>query len=391
MKASLQAMWERVSVSRRTLVIGAGMTSAVAVLVVAWCVQPLHPPLDHGRDLDNELARTIGQLGGVESARVHVASPDRTGRRSASVVVTPAAGRTLQRMQVDGIVHLLAASVDGLEPDAVTVLDQSGRLLAADRPAPDERDASSSALATQSTVESEIADRVETMLAAVVGPNRAIARVAATLDLARVERTEETYDPDRTALRSQHATRDAEHRDDSETYEVSKLVSRTVAPGGVLKQLSVAVLVDGVYSEQNGSRVFTPRSPEEMGRLRELVKNAVGFSETRGDKIEVSCVPFQTEPAPPKESVLHAVARATPAIFLRFIALAFAALALVYVVRPFVLALATRPAPAAVGPPPAAVGIEAAATELTRENVALARENPERAAQLVREWLRARD
>ncbi|HLY37753.1 MAG TPA: flagellar M-ring protein FliF C-terminal domain-containing protein [Candidatus Binatia bacterium] len=422
MKTQLHALWARLPASRRALAIGTGVAAMAAVLAVAWWIQrPLHrPPFTNGsprdagpivhalpvrgddggragllpperlayeRALQAGLGRTIAQLGGVESARVHLAIPDRAGRASASVVVKLAAGRVLERAQVDGIVHLVASSVEGLEPDGVTVLDRSGRLLTAERPAA-EGDESSSPLAMQLAVEREIADRVETMLGAVVGPNGAIARVAATLDFARVERTEETYDPDRTALRSQHATRDSERRDDSQTYEVSKLVSRTVAPGGGLKQLSVAVLVDGVYSEQNGTRVFTPRSPEEMGRLRELVKGAVGFSEGRGDKIEVVCVPFHTEPVPPGESVLRTVAVSIPAVFLRLLAVAFVVVVLLYVVRPLVLAVATRPAPSAVERPAAALGVEGAGTELTRENVALTRANPERAAQLVREWLR---
>src|SRR5689334_17026257 len=288
--------------------------------------------LNYQRALQGELGRTIGQLGGVESARVHLALPERSlfvaedRRPSASVVVKLASGRTLARAQIDGIVHLVASSVEGLDADSVTVVDESGRMLTADRHGADQAGVSSTALEVQSAVERQIADRIESMLGAVVGRDKAIARVAASLDFARVERTEETYDPDRSVLKTQRAMREqttgphtsggapgvqanltnetgaaatpdteaprSERRDESQTYEVSKVVSRTVAPVGALKQLSVAVLVDGVYSEENGKRVFAARPQEEMDRLRDLVKGAVGFSETRGDKIEVACVPF---------------------------------------------------------------------------------------------------
>ena len=259
------------------------------------------------------------------------------------------------------------------------------------------------------------------MLGAVVGRDKAIARVAASLDFARVERTEETFDPDRAVVKSQRTTREqttgpraaaggppgvqanltndaaaatttesegprTERRDESQSYEVSKVVSRTIGPVGALKQLSVAVLIDGTYTEDKGKRTFVPRPQEEMDRLKELVKGAVGFSETRGDKIEVACVSFQTEPAPPAEGILGVIGRWAPAVLVRLLAVAFAAGMLRYVVRPVVLAIAARPT-APAGAAPSLAGVEVAAEQLTHENLALAHQNPERAAQLVREWL----
>src|SRR5439155_1104837 len=133
---------------------------------------------------------------------------------------------------------------------------------------------------------------------------------------ARVERTEETYDPERTALRTQRTTREQVRRDESQSYEVSKVVSHTVAPAGVVKQLSVAVLIDGTYTGAGAARKFTPRPAEELARLKELVKNAVGFSEARGDRIEITSVPFQSEPAAAGEGVLAALGpEAAAAVF----------------------------------------------------------------------------
>src|SRR5438093_10352230 len=166
----------------------------------------------------------------------------------------------------------------------------------------------------QASIERQLARRVESEPAAVVGREKAIARVAATLDLARVERTEETYDPERTALRTQRTTREQVRRDESQSYEVSKVVSHTVAPAGVVKQLSVAVLIDGTYTAgPGGTRVFNARPAEELDRLRDLVKSAVGFSEARGDRVEVTSVPFQTEPAPAGEGAIAALGRWAPA------------------------------------------------------------------------------
>jgi flagellar M-ring protein FliF len=377
--------------------------------------------LNYQRALQGELGRTIGQLGGVESARVHLALPERSlfvaedRRPSASVVVKLAPGRTLSRPQIDGIVHLVAASVEGLATEQVTVVDESGRILTPDRGADDATGASGSALDYQRAVERQLEDRVETMLAAVVGREKAIARVAARLDFARVERTEEIYDPDRTALRTERRTREetrgargpggapgvqanltneaaavpegegarSERRDESATYEVSKIVSRTVAPVGAVQQLSVAVLVDGTYAEEGGTRVFTPRPAEELDRLKELVKSAVGFSEDRGDRIEVTSVAFQSAPEAAGEGRLAGLARSAPAVILRLVAVLVVVGLLLWVVRPLLLGLA---APRGGGRAPL-TGPDAAVAQLTQENLALVRRDPERAAQLVREWL----
>ncbi len=385
--------------------------------------------LNYQRALQGELGRTIGTLGGVESARVHLALPERSlfvsedRRPSASVVVKLAQGRTLARAQIDGIVHLVAASVEGLAADNVTVVDEGGRILTPDRHGGDTTGASSGALEYQQAIERSSAERIESMLAAVVGRDKAIARVAATIDFSRNERTEESFDPDRTALHSQHTTREqsagarnpsgavgaqanltneagaqggtaegpkSERRDETQSYDVSKIVSRTVAPVGVVKQLTVAVLVDGTYTEEGGKKTFVARPAEELDRLKELVKNAVGLSEERGDKIEITSVAFQTEPVAPPEGMLATVGRWAPAVGTKILGLLIAYAGIFYFVRPLVLALAARPRGRAVGAVGFEVGgreVEAAVARLTQENLHLSQENPERAAQLVREWL----
>src|SRR5438445_657561 len=307
-----------------------------------------------------------------------------------------------------------SASVEALAADGVTVVDEGGRMLATDRRGGETVGAWSGALEMQASIERQLAERVESMLAAVVGRDKAVARVAATLEAARVERTEETYDPERTALRTQRTTREqttgartgggargvqsnltndpaalnepegprTERRDEGQSYEVSKVVSHTVAPAGVVKQLSVAVLIDGTYTGAGAARKFAPRPAEEVARLKELVKNAVGFSEARGDRIEITSVPFQSEPVATGEGVLAALGTWLPALLMRLLAVGLVAAGLFYVVRPLVLGLAARGSEGRAALP------EAAAAQLTQDNLALTQQNPERAAQLVREWLR---
>ena len=353
--------------------------------------------LNYQRALQGELARTIAELGGVDSARVHLAlvdHPDGTSsdrRASASVVVKLARGARLAPAQIDGIVHLVAASVEGLTPDAVTVVDESGRVLTAAPRGDDSLGIESAAVSYQRAIERSAEERIESLLAPVVGAGKVVARVAATIDFARNERTEETYDPDKTVVRESSATRESsasatprmERRDEKQSFDVSKTVSRTVAPVGTVKALSVAVLIDGTYREDEGRRVFVPRPDDEIERLKALVASAVGVSDARGDRLEVTSAPFQSPEPEAASGFLAATPAWAPPLAARLFAVLFALGALALVVRPVVRALATaRPATEI------RLGERAgAAGELTRENVTLAQQNPERAAQLVREWL----
>jgi len=380
--------------------------------------------LNYQRALQGELARTIAQLGGVERARVHLALPERSlfvaqdRRPSASVVIKLAQGRTLSRAQVDGIVHLVSASVEGLDADSVTVVDESGHMLTSDHGAGVDGSMSADALEYQRAVERAAEQRVESLLATVVGPGKVMARVSAKLDFARAEKTEERYDPDGAVVKQQQSTKEestgaktqggaagtpsnltndpqtftddgvprSSRKEESSAYDVSKTVTRTVAPVGTVQQLSIAVVVDGTWTEEGGKRTFVPRPDDEMERLTALVKSAVGYDEERGDKIQVTSAPFQEAPADAGESALGGVWRWAPTIATRLLGVALALVGLLYVVRPLLLAMAVRRATGAA----AALelgDLSGAMAELTQENLQLTQQNPERAAQLVREWL----
>lgn len=365
--------------------------------------------LNYQRALQGELGRTIAELGGVESARVHLAIPERSlfvsqdRRPSASVVVKLAAGRTLARAQIDGIVHLVASSVQGLAPEAVTVLDEGGRLLTAPQSGDPALATQGAAIDYQRAIERATEERIESLVATVVGPGKVIARVAASLDFSRTERTEETVDPDRTAVKTSHTTREdpggakaapgtsgAQRRDEQQEYEVSRTKVLTVAPVGSVKSLSVAVLVDGSYREENGRRVFVARTEDELGKLRTLVASAVGLDETRGDRLELTSAPFQAPetPAEPEPGALGRAMEWLPALLGRLFGAGVVIALLALVVRPLVAALGSAGATARGlrpgGPVPDG---EAAVSDLARENLALVQQHPERAAQLVRQWL----
>lgn len=284
--------------------------------------------LNYQRALQGELARTIGQLAAVEHARVHLVIPQKSvfleeqQKPSASVVVRLRAGAPLAKSQIQGIIHLVASSVEGLQPSQVTVVDTAGRMLAGGEEDREGLAQLSTALEFQHGIERELERKIQSLLERAVGSQKAVARVSATVDVQRVESTHEVFDPSTTVVRSEQRgtekssgsgfnasgppgvasnvpgaqaatpqlTSSSEMQKQSETinYEVSKSVKRVVEPVGRVKRLSVAVLIDGTYKD--GS--YVPRSDAEMKRYQMLVKTALGFDGARGDQVEVMNVPF---------------------------------------------------------------------------------------------------
>ena len=165
--------------------------------------------LNYRRALQGELARTIAQMPEIERARVHLATPERRlfsndeNRARASVVVSLRNGQALAKTQVNGIVHLVSSSVEGLQVKDVTVVDGHGRLLSSAAGSDDAAGLTGSQLEYQRTVEKDIETRIQTMLERIVGVNKAVVRVSSILDFRKVETTEEKYDPNSQVVRSE--------------------------------------------------------------------------------------------------------------------------------------------------------------------------------------------
>jgi flagellar M-ring protein FliF len=300
--------------------------------------------LNYRRALQGELARTIAQMPEVERARVHLAIPERRlfaneqDRARASVVLSLRNGYMLSKAQVQGVVHLVSSSVEGLQARDVTVVDGHGRLLSGST-ADETIGLTSSQLEYQRTVEKDIETRIQTMLERIVGQNKAVVRVSSVIDFRKIETTEERFDPNGQVVRSeqrgqektsgtngtvggvpgvqsnvppgveqepaQTSSSSSQTKNETVNYEISRVVSKIVEPVGIIRQLSVAVLVDGTYgapqagegeaagAEQAGAaRKYIPRSEEEMKRIEEIVKKAMGFSEERQDQVQVTNVQF---------------------------------------------------------------------------------------------------
>lgn len=330
------------------------------------------------RALEGELARSVSTLRAVESARVHLVLPERTvfvsrsEPATASVVVRLRPGRRLGGAEVSGIVHLLASSVPGLAAEKVTLVTTEGLMLHRPRgegeaAGDDPQNRAGEARALETSLE----DRVRALLERVVGPGHADVRASVELDLARVERTEDRYDPDGGALRSEERTTEraggastpptvagvpgAEsnlpggaapgaqttpgagnnlvRESQTRNFEVGHVIERRVSTGGAVRRVTVAVVVDGVERTAGGRTTVVPREREEIDRLEALVRGAVGYDARRGDVVTVASVPFagRAAAAPAGAAQPRARPAARPPRWRRYVPAAGAAAALLVV------------------------------------------------------------
>jgi flagellar M-ring protein FliF len=282
--------------------------------------------LNRQRALEGELARTIRSLEGVTSARVHLVLPKRqlfeeeVDPPSASVTLGVGA-REPGSEQVKAVQNLVGAAVPGLKPERVVVVDQHARTLSGPQ------DDAGLADGRKSEVEARIAKTVRNLVEGVVGPGKARVNVTADLALSHVTVQQESFDPDGQVVRSESTTEEKASEtqpadngqvsasnnipggvppadgqmgsnsgktESTTNYEITKTVRTEVTEPGEMKRLSVAVAVDGVTAPGKDGKPgpYTPRSAEEMQRIEQLVRTAVGFSSDRGDQVTVVNVRF---------------------------------------------------------------------------------------------------
>ncbi len=299
--------------------------------------------INNVRALEGELSRTIRAIDRVQAARVHLVMPDRPlfsrdkVEPSASIVLKVRG--TLEPQQVRAIRHLVATAVSGLKPQRISIVDETGQLLA-DGAADDGNDIGADE--RQIAFEKRLRAQVEAIVTSVVGPGHARVQVAADFDFNRITQTSDKYDPEGRVVRSSQtreetsATNDgkgnqvtvgneipggtqrqqgnaagaaeapATPRDESRkseeivNYEISKTTKTEVIEGGRVNRISVAVLVDGNYTKNDkGEVTYQPRSKEEIDQIAALVRSAIGFDQKRGDQVQVVNLRFAETPAMP--------------------------------------------------------------------------------------------
>ena len=392
--------------------------------------------LNYIRAIQGELTRTIKQLSEVDTARVHIAIPERSiftekdQKPTASIVLKLKPGRTLNQAQVGGILHLVSSSVEGLKPQAVTVLDSMGNLLS--KPSDTDSITDGKLLEYQKFVDKTFEQKIQSMLEGIVGKGKAIVRVTTKLDFKKIETTEEKFDPDSATARTQQKTTEStsgsstggipgvlsnqpgqgggggsagqvisQKQVETTNFEISRTLNRISQPGGEIKSISVAVLVDGTYKKEKDKNVYTPRSEDEIKKYNEVVKAAIGFNRERGDQVIVDNVAFESvveEMPPEKLDILGIITT----VLKYLVPLIVALLLILFVIKPLVETLKVTPkkTPEGILPEgemafatagqvkPVALEPELAPEELMKEQVLeIVKKDPRQAAHIIREWM----
>lgn len=293
------------------------------------------------RALEGEIARTITSIQNIKSARVLLAMPKQSvfirkrKKPSASVIVKLYQGRSLEKNQIESIVHLVASSVPLLEPEQVTVVDQKGRLLNT-KDSSDDMYLTSKQFEYKKQIEDHLMSRINNILSPVVGMDGLRVQVSADVDFTVTEKTQEMFNPDLPALRSEQVqeqqsslsaiqgvpgalsnqpppagvapeiavgqetsssakTPQSASKSAVRNFELDKTITHTRMATGQLRRLSVAVVIDNqrIYGEE-GEVISRPYSQEDVNRFSNLVKQAIGYDVSRGDQVTVSNVTFMT-------------------------------------------------------------------------------------------------
>lgn len=295
--------------------------------------------INQQRALEGELARTISSFETVEAARVHLVMPKRelfsreASEPTASVAVKLRTANGLGKNEIAAIRNLVASAVPGLKAQRVTIVDSRGVLLAKSVDETNDPNAvSEDAESFRNDYEKKMGDRLERLLEQSLGVGKVKAEVHAEIDFNRTVKNSEKYDPEGQVARSVQSVKEDESSNEKSSdsvsvsnnlpaaqaggggaggsnaakkrveettnFEISKEVTNSIKEAGVVKKLSVAILVDGVYTtDADGKSQYAPQSDDQLKKIEELVQSAVGYDATRGDEVKVVNMQFAAEPA----------------------------------------------------------------------------------------------
>lgn len=287
--------------------------------------------INHLRALEGELARTIKGIDRIQAARVHLVLPERplfsreTPEPSASIVLRVRG--SLEPQQVRAVRHIVASAVNGLKAQRVSIVDESGQLLANGSANDDGTDSTGDDRRT--AYENRMREQVEQIVSSVVGAGRARVQVSADFDYNKITQTSDKFDPDGRVLRSSQSREESSASSDNNgqvtvnnelpgsqqqnaapspkdqtkkseeinNYEISRVTKTEVTEAGRINRMSVAVLVDGSYQKNgSGDVVYVARSKDELDRIGALVRSAIGFDQKRGDQVEIVNLRFADTP-----------------------------------------------------------------------------------------------
>jgi len=262
------------------------------------------------RALEGELTKTINQMQEVKQSRVHLVIPEKrlfedTDAGSASIVLYLEPNSYLSKKQTRGIAVLVANSVDGIEMESVSIIDAEGNVLFEERVEKEEQLAGSNEWEVKDNVEDKLKDKVQTMLNQLLGDGNSSVQVAVEINFDQTERTSEIYDSENPSIISEERNFESGMRVDSTSYnnenaitnyELSKTVERFVSGTAKIERITVAALVNGKYEniDNDGEIIkkYLPRDNEEKNEIASLIKQTIGYNDSRGDEVKVANLEF---------------------------------------------------------------------------------------------------
>ncbi len=332
------------------------------------------------RALEGELSRTISAFDQVSKARVHLVMPQReifSKERMdprASVVLKFKGSKRLGKSEIDAISHLVVTSVPGLEMKSVTIVDTKGRALKIGSSEESSDFASGKNEEVRIAEESRLRKVIEELLGSTIGPGKVKAQVALDMNFDRIVTNSEMYDPDGVVVRSVQSVDEREQTpvanaggidasvannipggssgddsaskfaiieksDQTTNYEISKTIKNHISESGIINKMSIGILVDGHYktNPETEEVEYTPRSQEDLDKIANLVKVAIGFDEDRSDRIEVINMKFSSELDPFGDDDSDWIKEELPGLFQTLIFAIVVLLVLITVIRPIAL------------------------------------------------------
>jgi flagellar M-ring protein FliF len=293
--------------------------------------------VNYQRAMQGEIERTIQRFPQVKSVRVHLAQPKETlfisekKEPSVSVVIEFKKNETLTSDQVNGIIHLVASAIPKLKKENVSVVDTQGNILnTEEKPAEKFAHLTNAQLLYQKKMEDYFKHKIQSMLDGALGESKSVARVSVELDFDESQISEDRYNPDETAVRSEQKLSETDlvdseggipgvkggladklqgnanvkqgpsitrqKKQDTANYEISRVQKQVNSALGKVKRVSAGVIVDGVYKKEGKEMKYQSRSAEELKGLEQIVKAGIGFSQERGDEVSVVNIPFTIQP-----------------------------------------------------------------------------------------------
>jgi flagellar M-ring protein FliF len=294
--------------------------------------------INYQRALEGELERSVMSMAEVVQARVHLSLPkesvflDQQQPAKASVMVKLRSGAQLSPRSIIAVTNLVASAVEGLSPDGVALIDMDGTLLSRPRRmSNDDTQATSESLEVRQQIEHDLVGKISMTLEPLLGADKFRVGASVDCDLTSGEQQEETFDPNKSVMVSSQKTEDSSqkastggipgtaanlpnppppqnggtgtsHRTENVTYQTSRVVKHTRIPQGVIRRMSLSVLVgQDVRWEGNAKtrhRVAVPPSAETLKTIRDLIAGVTGLNTERGDQLIVETLPFEPSLTP---------------------------------------------------------------------------------------------